>query len=322
MTIHRAVRLALKKEAYELIVTDNGTDALRICQEHHPAILIADLDLTGITGGELIKKVQKLTPTKTILLCGNFHQVDEKHLEQIPADAKLWKPFESHVLVTLIRTLIQESGHHQPEATQTIPVERAYEATQQIPRNNQATREIHQDNKAPYEKTRPYIKPEPTRSSEKTQQYQVDPTQTEMPSNMRDHRISSENVRENLWSPEYESFRGEIKTEQLNRPEEKTILPDEDDYYVVDRQSSKTSSYQADPTSADLSSFEETSHPNPHEHNINKLSIYDELNTDQREEIKDLIRTEIDKALNSWFKDKLQERLNDVLKLIENESKS
>lgn len=112
VTMHRAVALSLKKLPWQLLTCDNGQDAWRLVQEQRPDVVIADLDMPGMTGAELVRAIRRdpqLVRTRTILLCGSFEQVDESKLENIPADGRLWKPFESHVLTKLIEALLKGS---------------------------------------------------------------------------------------------------------------------------------------------------------------------------------------------------------------------
>lgn len=125
ITMHRAVALSLKKENVELISCDNGQDGLRLVREQRPYIVLADLDMPGMTGIELCQAIKNdptlASSTKVVLLCGSFDQVDESHLDRVPADGRLWKPFESHVLVTLIQKLINGEVLEKTEATSPIP---------------------------------------------------------------------------------------------------------------------------------------------------------------------------------------------------------
>lgn len=120
-TMQRAVKLSLKKQPYELLVCDNGKDGLRLAQENKPVIVLADLDMPGMTGAELCKAIKEdssLSNTKVVLLCGRFDDVDEKSLEGVPTDGKLWKPFEAQVLIELLRTLAtEEPVHNADDAT-------------------------------------------------------------------------------------------------------------------------------------------------------------------------------------------------------------
>src|SRR4051812_5997265 len=87
--MHKAVSLALKKGSYELLTCDNGQDALRLTEEESPDVVLADLDMPGLTGIELCQAIRKnsaLAATRLVLLCGSFDQVDEAHLDRAQAD--------------------------------------------------------------------------------------------------------------------------------------------------------------------------------------------------------------------------------------------
>ena len=118
--IHRAVALALRKEPYELIYCDNGQDALRIIREQNPAIVLADLDMPGPTGKEICQKIKStpgMSQIKVILLCGSFDQVEDQKLDALAADGRLWKPFESHVLLSLLSTVLRAPTHRPADRT-------------------------------------------------------------------------------------------------------------------------------------------------------------------------------------------------------------
>ena len=113
VTMHRAVALSLKRESHELICVDNGDDALRLAREVRPQIIISDLEMPGMTGIELCKKIKSdpvLRNIKFVLMCGSFDQVDEGRLQGLPTDGRLWKPFESHTLIALLTTLVKQGA--------------------------------------------------------------------------------------------------------------------------------------------------------------------------------------------------------------------
>ncbi len=118
--MHRAVALALRKEPLELITCDNGQDALRLTLEHRPAIVLADLDMPGLTGIELCRSIRQdasLAGTKVVLICGSFDQIDEARLQSVQADGRLWKPFEAHVLIALLSALLKSPIRESLDAT-------------------------------------------------------------------------------------------------------------------------------------------------------------------------------------------------------------
>lgn len=130
ITMHRAVSLALKNEAYQLICVDNGKDALRLVTEQRPHVVLLDLDMpekTGIEVAQAIRQDSSLAGTQLILLCGSFDDVNEKDVEKAPVDARLWKPFESHVLLAMLRTLM--SSRNKPLDSSSFEATLPYAAT-------------------------------------------------------------------------------------------------------------------------------------------------------------------------------------------------
>jgi CheY-like chemotaxis protein len=130
--MHRAVQLGLKGHPYEVLTCDNGEDALRMAKTHHPHVILADLDMPGLTGAELVKAVKadpSLSNIRTVLLLSTFEEIDEKHLESIPADARLWKPFETQALVAVLSTVLKNVQRKSAEPTDPRPERTLVERT-------------------------------------------------------------------------------------------------------------------------------------------------------------------------------------------------
>ncbi|MEO5666621.1 MAG: response regulator, partial [Bdellovibrionota bacterium] len=154
VTMHRAVSLALKKESYELICVDNGKDALRLVHEHRPQIVLLDLDMPEMTGIEVAQEIRSdatLKSVQIVLLCGSFDEVNEKDIEKAPVDARLWKPFESHVLLAMLRTL---RGARTPsaQASATAPGIASEATAPQAPRPAALPRNLPPTPRAPLPK--------------------------------------------------------------------------------------------------------------------------------------------------------------------------
>ncbi len=108
--MHRAVTLALKKMACDLIIATTGADAERMILEQRPQIVLLDWDLPEKSGIELCREIKtnpQLEASKVILLLSSFEKLEDAELESVPSDGRLWKPFEAHVLLALIETLLK-----------------------------------------------------------------------------------------------------------------------------------------------------------------------------------------------------------------------
>lgn len=176
VTMHRAVKLGLKKEPFDVICCDNGADAWRIIKVEKPDAVLADLDMPGMTGAELCQKIKAdpaLKHIPVILVCGSFDQVDEKHLENVPADARLWKPFETQVLTAILNKVL---GPSSSGSEATAQIRTASEATAAIP--------THRPPPPPPSKSR-------TTSAERTEALQTK-TQTAFEATTSQHVIEPE----------------------------------------------------------------------------------------------------------------------------------
>jgi DNA-binding NarL/FixJ family response regulator len=68
------LRLDLELEGHNIVATaDNGEDAVRICDEHAPDVLVVDLRLgPGMNGLEVARQMQMRRPGLRIVLFTNY----------------------------------------------------------------------------------------------------------------------------------------------------------------------------------------------------------------------------------------------------------
>jgi DNA-binding response OmpR family regulator len=298
--MHRAVKLALSRGDYELICCDNGTDALRISKESVPSMVIADLDLPGISGAELVKTIKsspEMANTKVILLCSSIHQGDIGRLDKIPADARLWKPFESEALYTLVLALLRTGIARGGSSTLSTAT------TQQMQRSA--------------------IEPETTRPIQKASTL-VDRTMPSMehtPPPFSQHKerdssssITTRDLTENLWTPDFDA--PPMKSESTGS-REYTSKPSAESKQAAG--GDKLSAYRE--ASGQWESIQSRSNvPTPPPPPRAPANAPKEPAI-SREEIRNIIRTEIQLAFDGWFKEKLEAKLQEILNQIESESK-
>jgi DNA-binding NtrC family response regulator len=96
----------LSNAGYQLSASSNAGDALEHVARSHPEILIADLDMPGWTGSELLMRVRQIAPsTRVIVTSGR---------EEWPSDEMLWvghcevlkKPINGPALLRILRRLL------------------------------------------------------------------------------------------------------------------------------------------------------------------------------------------------------------------------
>ncbi|MFC1821445.1 response regulator [Thermodesulfobacteriota bacterium] len=70
--IRRVLGIALADSGYEVILAQNGEEALRCFKERKPPIVLTDIKMPGMDGVELLQKIKKDSPdTEVIMITGH-----------------------------------------------------------------------------------------------------------------------------------------------------------------------------------------------------------------------------------------------------------
>src|SRR4030065_254413 len=91
--IAEAVRARLQSEGYEVLVAGDGPEAIRICDEARPDLVVLDLMLPGMDGLEVCKRIQRDRWTPVLMLTARTEEADKVAGFAVGADDYLTKPF-------------------------------------------------------------------------------------------------------------------------------------------------------------------------------------------------------------------------------------
>ena len=120
VTIQKVVNLTFADEGIEVITVGNGDLAWQKIGEERPDIVLADVNMPGLTGYEICEKMRSSEETKNVpvmLLVGSFEPFDEEAAQRVGASGHLTKPFQSiRLLVSRVKELLNASldGMAQP----------------------------------------------------------------------------------------------------------------------------------------------------------------------------------------------------------------
>ncbi len=111
---HRLVRdtlvLLLKRESHEIQEAANGREALRLCEDNPPELVITDILMPGVDGFEVIRRMRQLSPRpKIIALSGGGRNPSQDVLKKaahIGADQTFSKPIEIAEFVAAVTDLL------------------------------------------------------------------------------------------------------------------------------------------------------------------------------------------------------------------------
>lgn len=103
------LKTCLRGENYEVLLADNGTDALRMIRSHCPDCILLDLGLPDMDGSEIIQDVRSWTRTPIVVISARSTEWDKADALDQGADDYITKPFSSVELLARIRAALRHT---------------------------------------------------------------------------------------------------------------------------------------------------------------------------------------------------------------------
>jgi DNA-binding response OmpR family regulator len=105
--IAEAVRARLQSEGYEVLVAGDGPEAIRVCEQAHPDLVVLDLMLPGMDGLEVCKAIQRDRWVPVLMLTARTEEADKVAGFAVGADDYLTKPFSLRELAVRVRAILR-----------------------------------------------------------------------------------------------------------------------------------------------------------------------------------------------------------------------
>ena len=111
ITIQKIVAMAFENEDAVVEGIGNGSEALVKLKEYRPDIVLADVDMPGLNGFDLSKKIKnskEFASVSVLLLTSDFEDFNEEHVRESLADDQITKPFKSEDIVFRVMELLKQ----------------------------------------------------------------------------------------------------------------------------------------------------------------------------------------------------------------------
>ncbi|MFO7734877.1 MAG: response regulator, partial [bacterium] len=106
------IKHALIKNGIQVFTESNGNDAYYTAKNNPPDVLITDIDLPGINGHELIRKMKQTKGLEeiSVIMIGNMQKeaIDRKNTDQLGVARYFTKPFDVEKLVLIVNQILLE----------------------------------------------------------------------------------------------------------------------------------------------------------------------------------------------------------------------
>jgi two-component system, OmpR family, alkaline phosphatase synthesis response regulator PhoP len=114
------IQYNLKKEGYQVLLANNGRDAVKLAQKEIPDLIILDImmpDLDGIETCQEIREIGKLNNSLIAFLTARNEDYTQIAGFDAGADDYITKPIKPRVLVSRVKGLLRRKGKEEaPEA--------------------------------------------------------------------------------------------------------------------------------------------------------------------------------------------------------------
>ncbi|MEZ6317416.1 MAG: response regulator [Phycisphaerales bacterium] len=102
----------LKRAGYDVLVASNGVDALRLVEDHRPALVLLDVMMPELDGKEVARRLRKSSAGRDlpiVMLTARGEEADELTGLQLGADDYVTKPFSMQVLLARIEAVLRRA---------------------------------------------------------------------------------------------------------------------------------------------------------------------------------------------------------------------
>jgi len=103
----------LTVSGYSVITATNGRDAIVLANSQHPDIIVLDVVMPGMDGGEVVAELKKRPSTRSIpviLLTAIFSKAEEeKYSSMVDGNITLAKPLDAEKLLDQMKKLLDST---------------------------------------------------------------------------------------------------------------------------------------------------------------------------------------------------------------------
>lgn len=110
--ITKSIQFSLEKEGYQVLVANDGQEAVELAKQENPDLAIIDIMLPTVDGYDVCRTIRQEMPIPIIMLSAKGEEIDKVLGLEIGADEYVTKPFSLRELLARVKALLRLVARH------------------------------------------------------------------------------------------------------------------------------------------------------------------------------------------------------------------
>ena len=106
------IRRLLRNEPYEIVLANNGEEAIDIIKNREIALIISDYKMPGMSGLQLLRETREISPQTMSILISAFvsHEVIQATADELGIFRCFHKPWDNKKFLSAVKDALKEYG--------------------------------------------------------------------------------------------------------------------------------------------------------------------------------------------------------------------
>jgi DNA-binding response OmpR family regulator len=107
----------LIEDAFRVVRAADGPAAIELFEQHRPDLVLLDINLPGLPGTEVLRRMRSVRDVPIIMLTGRVDEVDRVVGLELGADDYVGKPFSPREVVARVKSVLRRAERREAQAS-------------------------------------------------------------------------------------------------------------------------------------------------------------------------------------------------------------
>lgn len=120
--LSNVLRAYLERAGYDVLVANRGDQGLALWESKHPGMVLLDLNLPGMDGIDIARKIRQTDDTPLIMTTARVEELDRLLGLEMGADDYIAKPFSPREVVARVKAVLRRAQKPRSEPAAVIRI--------------------------------------------------------------------------------------------------------------------------------------------------------------------------------------------------------